>query len=289
MRSSSRPPGSMSAGRGREQHLRLEHEAVADDPHVRPVAEQLAQPAEELRAEAAELLDLAGERHVELAAEVGDRDLLLLDLLLLEIERLLERGELDAQRVDLAIEDVDLVQRLARERLLGRERLLDAAGVAQQRPRSGRRARSTSRCASVVRSCSLASLASSSLARSRTWLSSSSSCSRACLQLLGRGRALAAFLADRLQQRRELGDPALALGRLVLRALQLLPSARRRAARAAHCRRAPSSAARAGAPPRSLSSPRSPRVLSSSAVSAATCWSAAVCARARSAAARSAA
>jgi hypothetical protein len=42
------------------------------------------------------LLDLGGERQVQLATQVGDRDLLLLDLLL-------GRRELDAQGVDLKL------------------------------------------------------------------------------------------------------------------------------------------------------------------------------------------
>ena len=56
-----------------EQHLRLEHEPVADDPHVLAVAQGPPQLAEELRAVLRQLLDLAGQRDVEPLAEFGDR------------------------------------------------------------------------------------------------------------------------------------------------------------------------------------------------------------------------
>ena len=35
---------------GIEEYFRLEHEAVADNPHIRPVAENGAQPSEKFRA-----------------------------------------------------------------------------------------------------------------------------------------------------------------------------------------------------------------------------------------------
>ena len=47
-------------GRG-EEHFRLEHEAVADDPDVGIVAQDLAQAAEELRAVASQLLHPGGQ------------------------------------------------------------------------------------------------------------------------------------------------------------------------------------------------------------------------------------
>ena len=57
---------------GGKQHFGLEDEAVADDADVAPVAQGLAQLAEEFRAVARQLLDLAGERLVEALAEIGD-------------------------------------------------------------------------------------------------------------------------------------------------------------------------------------------------------------------------
>ena len=84
---------------------------AAQRSEVTAVAEQFAQPAEELRAEPAQLLDLAGERHVQLAAEIGDRDLLLLDLLLLEIERRHRAGASPAELVELRREYDELLRR----------------------------------------------------------------------------------------------------------------------------------------------------------------------------------
>ena len=52
---------------GREQHLGLEHEAVADDADVAAVLQQFAQAAEEVGAIALQLLHLAGQRRVEAA------------------------------------------------------------------------------------------------------------------------------------------------------------------------------------------------------------------------------
>ena len=74
---------------GVEEHFGLEHEAVADDADVRPVAEDLAQPAEEVGAIAREFLHPLGQRHVEPLAEIGDPGLGLLVLLLRGVERLL--------------------------------------------------------------------------------------------------------------------------------------------------------------------------------------------------------
>ncbi len=106
---------------GVEEHFRLQHEAVADDAHVGPVAEDLAQLAEEVGAVLGQLLHLLRQRHVEALAEVGDLGLRVLDVLLGGIERLLERGELAAQRGDLLVEDFDLRQRLGGELLLAFE------------------------------------------------------------------------------------------------------------------------------------------------------------------------
>ena len=79
-------------GGGGEQHLGLEDEAVADDGEVAPLAQHLAEPAEELGAVGGELLDLGGERHVEALAEVGDGDLLLLALELRGLQGLFDAG-----------------------------------------------------------------------------------------------------------------------------------------------------------------------------------------------------
>ena len=96
-----------------EQHLGLEHEAVADDADVGPVAEDLAQPPEEIRAVAGELLHPLRQRDVEPAAEVGDLGLAIPCRALGGRERLLDRGELAAQRRDLLVEQLDLGQRRA--------------------------------------------------------------------------------------------------------------------------------------------------------------------------------
>ena len=93
---------------GLEQDLRLEHEAVADDAHVLTVAEHLAQPAEELRTVARQLLHLGGERDVQAPAKVGDLDLLLLVRGLGHLQRGRQIGELLAQRHDLAVEQQEL-------------------------------------------------------------------------------------------------------------------------------------------------------------------------------------
>ena len=77
-----------------EQHLGLEDEAVADDPHVLAQPQRLPQAAEELGAVLRQLLDLAGQRHVQPLAEIGDGRALLVDLLLLYIQGLAQCCEL---------------------------------------------------------------------------------------------------------------------------------------------------------------------------------------------------
>ncbi len=103
--------GQIGAAR-REQHLRLEHEAVADDVDIRLVAENRAQPAKEFGAIAGELLDLVGQSDIELLAEVGDLALLGFDLGLGDVERCRQRRQLLAQRGDLRVQLVDLGQRV---------------------------------------------------------------------------------------------------------------------------------------------------------------------------------
>ncbi len=93
---------------GFEQHLGLEHEAVADDADVRVLAEDLAQAAEELGAVARQFLHLAGERDVEAPAEVGDLDLLLLVLRIGGVENFVQPRQLLAQGRDLPVQEIDL-------------------------------------------------------------------------------------------------------------------------------------------------------------------------------------
>ena len=99
---------------GVEEHFGLEHEAVADDADVRPVAEDGAQAAEEFRAVARQFLHALRQRDVEPLAEIGDAALRFLVALLGGIERLFERGELAAQRADLLVQHLDLRQRARR-------------------------------------------------------------------------------------------------------------------------------------------------------------------------------
>ena len=113
--SSARPSGCSTACAGVEEHLRLEHEAVADDADVGAVAEDLAQPAEEIRTVARQFLHALRQRDIQPLAEIGDARLRFLVLLLGGVERFFERGELAAQRGDLLVENLDL--RDARARL----------------------------------------------------------------------------------------------------------------------------------------------------------------------------
>ena len=83
---------------GVEEQFGLEHEAVADDADVRPVAENFAQAAEEVGAVARQFLHALRQREIEPLAEIGDPGLRFLVLLLGDIERAFERGELAAQR-----------------------------------------------------------------------------------------------------------------------------------------------------------------------------------------------
>ena len=157
--SSSAGPAGLSAGlAGIEEHLRLEDEAVADDADVGPVAEHLPQAAEEVGAEARQLLHLLRERHVEARAEVGDAGLGFAVALLRGGERLLERRELAAQGGDLLVQDLDLRQRPRGDLLLGVERLVErgdlaarrgGAGAARARPAPARRSFSASLAFSV--------------------------------------------------------------------------------------------------------------------------------------------
>ncbi len=106
---------------GVEEHLGLQHEAVADDADIRAVAENVAQPSEEVGAEARQFLHALGQRHVEPLAEIGEAGLRILVLLLRYVERLLQRAKLAAQRRNLLVEHLDLGQRAERDLLLGVE------------------------------------------------------------------------------------------------------------------------------------------------------------------------
>ena len=153
-----------------EEHLRLEHEAVADDADIGTVAENFAQLAEEVRAIARQFLHALRQRDVEALAEIGDVDLRILLLVLGGAERVFERGDLAAQRADLLIEDFDLRHR-ARGRFLldvelrgeladlglagvgawrGARRPRRAAGRARLRPRTARRAAARPRSSRLV-------------------------------------------------------------------------------------------------------------------------------------------
>src|SRR5690606_33378024 len=87
-------------GAGREQHFRLEDEAVADDADVLAVGEDLAQAAEEVGAVAVELLHALGERHVQAATEIGDLGVGFAVAGLGDFERRFQRADLLAQRGD---------------------------------------------------------------------------------------------------------------------------------------------------------------------------------------------
>ena len=109
-----RPSGVSWSRARREQHLGFEHEAVADDADVLAVLQELAQAAEEVGAVALQLLHLAGERRVEARAEILDARLALGVLLFGGLQRVVEGGNLPAQRQQLLIEEIDLGQRLVR-------------------------------------------------------------------------------------------------------------------------------------------------------------------------------
>src|SRR5258707_11398653 len=108
-------------GAGVEEHLGLEHEAVADDPDVGPCPQNLPQLAKKVGAIARQFLYPLGQRYIEPLAEVGDAGLGLLVAFFRRVERLLDRRQLAAQRRDLLIEDFDLGQRPRTDVFLGVE------------------------------------------------------------------------------------------------------------------------------------------------------------------------
>ena len=109
---------------GIEEHLGLEHEAVADDADIGAIAEDISQAAKEIGAIARKLLDLLGERDVQPRSEIGDSRLCVLFAGLRRLERGFDRRELATQGRDLLVERIDLRQRLRGVRQLGVERSL---------------------------------------------------------------------------------------------------------------------------------------------------------------------
>ena len=65
----------------------MEDEAIADNADIRPIAQDLAQTAEEFGAIPGELLDLVDERQIEPLTEFDDLPLLVFDLGLRRVER----------------------------------------------------------------------------------------------------------------------------------------------------------------------------------------------------------
>ena len=84
-------------GARREQDLGLEDESVADDGDVPAIAERLAQPAEEFRAEARELLYFIYQGFVQALGQINDLNVALLRLDLRGFKRRGNAGELLAQ------------------------------------------------------------------------------------------------------------------------------------------------------------------------------------------------
>ncbi len=92
----------------REQHFRLEDEAVADDADVLAVGEDFAQAPEEVGPVAVELLHALRQRDVQAAAEIGDLGVGVAVRGFGDVERILERSDLLAQCGDLLVEEFDL-------------------------------------------------------------------------------------------------------------------------------------------------------------------------------------
>ena len=226
---------------------------------------------EELGAEPPQLLDLAGQRHVQLAAEIGDRDLLLLDPECSRSSACSERRELHAGHC-LTIEGVDLVQRLARESLLGGEAPPPCAPRYAGVPRCGCRVAPVPAARASV--CPPLPPAWPRARRSDPGPGRDPAAAARAPPAVPRDRpAVAAVLARRLEQRGELGDPALALAGLAAPA-RSARSARRSGLAAvvvgAHRRQ------HTGTGPASSDSPWASRALLSSALScSARCWLAA--------------
>src|SRR5262249_9051412 len=95
---------------GVEKHFGLQHEAVAHHTHVRTVAEDLTKLSEKIRTVALEFVYSLRQREIEPLTELGDARLRFLVFPFGGVERLLDRGELPAQRGNLLIEHLDLRQ-----------------------------------------------------------------------------------------------------------------------------------------------------------------------------------
>src|SRR5262249_37188350 len=116
---------------GVEEQFGLEHETIADDPNIGTIAQNRAEPAEEIGAVARQFLHPLGERKVEALAEVGKLALRLLVTLFGRIQRILQGTELTSQRRYLLVEDFDLRQRPGRDAFLAVEltgKLTDLVG-----------------------------------------------------------------------------------------------------------------------------------------------------------------
>src|SRR5215467_9919836 len=64
--------GSQHRLSGIEEDLRLEHESIADNPDIRPIAKDLTEAPKKFGAIARQLLYPLSQRHVEPLAEIGD-------------------------------------------------------------------------------------------------------------------------------------------------------------------------------------------------------------------------
>ena len=150
----------------REQHFRLEHETVADDADVLAIGQDFAQPAEEIRPVAVELLHALRQRDVQAPAEVGDLGVGFAVACFRGVERLFERADLLAQRRDLLVEQFDLRQRALAD---CRARWSRARSTACRCGRSPQhRSRRPATAAARSRDCSL-SAASSDACRLASW------------------------------------------------------------------------------------------------------------------------
>src|SRR6478672_10461033 len=96
---------------GIEEHLGLKNEPVTYNADIGAVAENRAQPSEELRSIAREFLYALSKRDVKALTEIGNTGLGFLVALLGGIEGRFQRSELPAERCDLLVEHFDLRQR----------------------------------------------------------------------------------------------------------------------------------------------------------------------------------
>src|SRR5262249_41965908 len=96
---------------GIEKYLGLQHKSVADNTHVRPVAEDLTKLAKEIRTIALELIDPIGQLEIEALAELSDAALRFFVFLLICVEGLFKGGKLATQRRNLLVEHLDLRKR----------------------------------------------------------------------------------------------------------------------------------------------------------------------------------